>query len=140
MAVEYNSYRNNAVVPKLPRNTPYYSSPYSLQTKTDPSAYYTKALGFLPIDTRYMVNTTNRLAYNSMADVLFNAAAWDKRWGNSNQSWLSEWWAYIPRVIADTALLTKDTVIDPIVQGVIEDGWKGFTRGSSTALMNSLVN
>lgn len=140
MAVEYNSYRNNAVVPKLPRNTPRYSSPYSLQTKTDPSAYYTQALGFLPIDTRYMVNTTNRLAYNSMADVLFNAAAWDKRWGNSNQSWLSEWWAYIPRTIVDTALLTKDTVIDPIAQGVIEDGWKGFTRGSSTALMNSLVN
>jgi hypothetical protein len=135
MAVEYNSYANNAVVPKLPSyQTPYQSNKY------DPKAYYTQALGFLPIDTRYLVNTTNRKAYNSMADVLFNTAAWDARWDNSEHSWLNEWWAYIPRVVADTGLLIKDTVYDPIAAGIEEDGWDGFLRGSSTALMNSLVN
>ena len=135
MAVKYNSNRDLSVVPKLPTY-----NPYNRQQPTDPSAYYTKALGLLPIDTRYLVNTTNRLAYNSMADVLFNAEAWDKRWENSDHSWLSKWYGYIPRVIADTALLIKDTQVDPIVQGITEDGWNGFLRGGSTALMNTLVN
>lgn len=137
MAVEYNSYRNNAVVPKLPR----FKMPYTPQQNTDPSAYYTKALGFLPIDTRYMVNTTNNLAYNSMADVLLNKAAWSERWDNSDYSWMNDWWAQNTiRPIVDTILLTKDTVIDPIAQGAIDDGWSGLIRGGSTALMNTLVN
>ena len=120
--------------PSLPRA---YTKP---QTNTDPSAYYTKALGFLPIDTRYLNNTTNQLAYNSVADVLFNKAAWDKRWANSDASWLSEWWAYIPRTVVDLGLLFKEKTFDPIAQGIAEDGWNGFTRGASTALMNGLVD
>lgn len=136
MAVEYNSYRNNAVVPKLPK----FNMPYTPQQNTDPSAYYTKALGFLPIDTRYMVNTTNNLAYNSMADVLLNKAAHSARWDNSNYSWLNDWWAVPIRTIVDTGLLAKDTIIDPIVQGAIDDGFKGLMRGGSTAVMNTLVN
>ena len=133
MAVEYNSYRNNAVVPKLPR----FNMPYTYQQNTDPSAYYTKALGFLPIDTRYMVNTTNNLAYNSMADVLFNKAAQEERWADT--PWM-QGVLNLLRIIADTGLLMKDTVIDPIVQGAIDDGWSGLMRGGSTALMNTLVN
>lgn len=137
MAVEFNAYRNNAVVPKLPR----YKKPYTPQSNNmDPSAYYAEAFGFIPIDARYMVNTTNSLAYNSMADVLLNSAAWDKRWEDSEYSWMTEWWAYIPRVVVDTALLLKDTVVDPVAQGWKEDGWSGVGRGLSTAAINSLVN
>lgn len=133
MAVEFNTYGNNAVVPKLPK----FNMPYSSQQNTDPSAYFTKALGFLPIDVRYMVNTTNSLAYNSMADVLFNKAAQEKRWANN--PWMQGVLNPI-RLVADTGLLMKDTVIDPMVQGAIDDGWSGLMRGGSTALMNSLVN
>lgn len=133
MAVRYNDYGNNMVVPKLPR--PSYS--YNQQYNNDPSAYYTKALGFLPIDTRYMVNTTNSLAYNSMADVLFNKAAQEKRW--EDKPWMQGILNPL-RIIADAGLLFKDTVFDPIAQGITEDQWQGFIRGGSTALMNSLVN
>lgn len=133
MAVKYNSYDNYVVVPKLPT----YKPPYRPQQNTDPSAYYTKALGFLPIDTRYMVNTTNNLAYNSMADVLFNKAAQEKRWANT--PWMQGVLNPL-RIVADTFLLSKDTVIDPMVQGAIDDGFKGLMRGGSTALVNSLVN
>ena len=132
MATINDAYSPYAVVPKLPT----FKQPYTPQQNIDPSAYYTKALGFLPIDTRYMVNTTNTLAYNSMADVLFNKAAQDKRW---KDHWYMQGILNPLRIVADTILLTKDTVVDPMVQGAIEDGWSGFTRGSSTALMNSLV-
>ena len=125
---------------KQPTLTARPTLPNVAQNNTDPSAYYTKALGFLPIDTRYLSNTTNQLAYNSVADVLFNKAAWDKRWANSDASWLSEWWAYIPRTVADLGLLFKEKTFDPIAQGITESGWEGFTRGASTALMNGLVN
>lgn len=133
MATIVDAYSPYVVVPKLPT----YKKPYTPKQNTDPSAYYTKALGFLPIDVRYMVNTTNNLAYNSMADVLFNKAAQDKRW--TNKPWM-QGVSNPLRIVADTALLIKDTVVDPIVQGSIEDGWSGFARGGSTALMNTLVN
>lgn len=142
MAVQFNVNQNSiptfpTVRPALPTNyTPY--KPYNPKQNTyDPEAYYTKALGFLPIDTRYLSNTTNSLAYNSMADVIFNKGAIEKRWGDSR---LSEWYGYIPRLFIDTGLLLKDTIIDPVVQGVIDDGWAGFVRGASTGLMNTLVN
>lgn len=133
MAVEYNSYGNNAVVPILPRVT----TPYTPSQNTDPSAYYTKALGFIPIDTRYMVNTTNSLAYNSMADVLFNKAAQEARW--ADKPWMQGTLNPL-RLVADTYLLSRDTVWDPMIQGAIEDGWRGFSRGGGTALTNTLVN
>lgn len=128
------------IAPTLPRIPTTNYNPYASQQNTDPSAYYTQALGFLPIDTRYMVNPTNSLAYNSMADVLFNQAAHRERWANSSTPWMDDWWATPLRLVADTGLLIKDTVVDPIVQGAIDDGFSGFLRGSSTALMNSLVN
>lgn len=131
MAVQYQD-SNPVVFPTLPK--------YNSYNDYDPSEYYTTALGFLPIDTRYVSNTTNSLTYNSMADVLFNKAAWDARWENSSTPWMNDWWAYYPRVTIDTFLLAKDTVFDPIAQGVKENGWAGFTRGSSTALLNSLIN
>ncbi len=142
MAVQFNVNQNSiptfpTVRPALPTNyTPY--KPYNPKQNTyDPEAYYTKALGFLPIDTRYLSNTTNSLAYNSMADVILNKGAIEKRWGDS---WLSEWYGYVPRLFVDTGLLLKDTIVDPMVQGAIDDGWSGFARGGSTALMNTLVN
>lgn len=122
------------VVPKLPQVTTPYNN---YKANTDPSAYYTQAMGFLPIDTRYMVNTTNSLAYNSMADVLLNKTAQEKRWENT--PWMQGTWNPL-RIAADTFLLMKDTVYDPIAQGITEDQWNGFLRGGSTALMNSLVN
>ena len=122
------------VVPKLPHVTTPYNN---YKANTDPSAYYTQAMGFLPIDTRYMVNTTNSLAYNSMADVLLNKTAQEKRWENT--PWMQGTWNPL-RIAADTFLLMKDTVYDPIAQGITEDKWNGFLRGGSTALMNSLVN
>ena len=75
----------------------------------NPEDYYTKALGFLPIDTRYLSNTTNSLAYNSMADVFLNRGAQIKRYGYD--SWLNTWYGYIPRVVADTALLLKEQTL-----------------------------
>lgn len=116
-----------------------YAKQYAANTKE----YYTKALGFLPIDTRYLSNTTNSLAYNSMADVLLNGDAQHERWKgtwldpkNNNLNIIN----WLPRWIADTALLGKDTIIDPVVQGVIDDGWEGLGRGFSTATMNTLIN
>lgn len=119
-----------------------------------PNANYNNAedqlvevLGFLPINPKYMSNTTNGLAYNSMADVLFNRAAHAKRWGED--SWLNTPIGYIPRVVADTALLLKDTIANPIVGSVqmaLKDPnddiglFKGITAGLSTAVLNSLVN
>ena len=57
MAVQFNVNQNSiptfpTVRPALPTNyTPY--KPYNPKQNTyDPEAYYTKALGFLPIDTR----------------------------------------------------------------------------------------
>ena len=137
MAVQYNSSDYNVVIPKLP-TLPKYQPNQLMSNNTDPSSYYTKALGFLPLDVRYMSNPTNSLAYNSMADVLFNHRAWQERWGRD--SWLNTPLGYIPRLIADTALLIKHQTIDPIVQGVIDDGWSGLLRGASTSAMNGLIN
>ena len=136
MTTIVDAYSPYVVVPKLPT----YKQPYSNRQNTDPSAYYTKALGFLPIDTRYLANTTNSLTYNSMADVLFNKAAWEKRWANSNASWMADWWATPIRSIADTLLLLKDKHWDPIRAGVKEDGFKGFLRGNTTSTLNALVD
>lgn len=145
MAVQYNKYGVNAVVPKLPSlNTPNTYTPRPNYPKIfnnntfNPEDYYTKALGFLPIDTRYLSNTTNSLAYNSMADVFLNRGAQIKRYGYD--SWLNTWYGYIPRVIADTASLLKEQTIDPILAGVVEDGWSGLMRGTATAGMNTLIN
>lgn len=135
MAVHYDSGNNYVVVPTLPKHKAPYI-PYTPQQGTNPSDYYAKAW-FLPIDTRYMVNTTNKLAYNSMADVLLNKAAQDKRWENT--PWMQGVLNPL-RIVADTIFYGKDTVLDPMVQGAIDDGWKGFVRGGSTALMNTLVN
>lgn len=132
MATINDYYSPYVVVPKLPKYNPYNS-----QQNTDPSAYYTKALGLLPIDTRYMVNTTNSLAYNSMADVLFNKAAQEARW--ADKPWMQGVLNPL-RLVADTYLLSRDTVWDPMIQGAIEDGWRGFRRGGGTALVNTLVN
>lgn len=137
MAVQYNSSDYNVVIPKLP-TLPKYQPKQPTSNNTDPSAYYTKALGFLPLDVRYMSNPTNSLSYNSMADVLLNHRAWEERWGR--ESWLNTPLGYIPRLVVDTALLLKHQTIDPIVQGVIDDGWTGLLRGTSTAAMNSLIN
>ena len=138
MAVQYTPFNNNnVVVPKLP-TLPQYQPKQPTSKNNDPSAYYTKALGFLPIDVRYMANPTNGLAYNSMADVIFNHRAWRERWGHD--SWLNTPLGYIPRLFADTFLLFKHQTLDPMVQGAIDDGWSGFLRGSSTAMMNGLVN
>lgn len=134
MAVTFDSYGNHAVVPKLPT----YRTPY--QQNTDPSAYYTKALGFLPIDTRYLANPTNQLAYNSIADILFNREAQQQRWANSDHNWLASWWATPVRQTVDTFLHLKERAWDPIATGVSEDGWNGFLRGGSTMVINGLVD
>lgn len=141
MAVKFNTGNTSVVIPTIDyNNVPYMPLPQPTQSdnKYDPKANYAKALGFLPIDTRYLSNTTNNLAYNSMADVLLNKEAWNRHWGNS--SWLNTWYGYLPRVIADTALLTKNTTIDPIMQGIIDDGFQGALRGLSTGAVNTLVN
>lgn len=145
MAVQYNKYGVNAVVPKLPSlnipntYTPSPNYPKNFNNNTfNPEDYYTTALGFLPIDTRYLSNTTNSLAYNSMADVLLNRGAQIKRYGYD--SWLNTWYGYIPRVVADTALLLKEQTVDPILAGAVEDGWSGLMRGTATAGMNTLIN
>lgn len=141
MAVKFNTGNTSVVIPTVDyNNVPYIPLPKPVQSNNsyDPKANYAKALGFLPIDTRYLSNTTNNLAYNSMADVLLNKEAWNKRWGN--QSWLNTWYGYLPRVVADTALLIKDTTVDPVMQGAIEDGFTGVLRGAATAGMNTLIN
>ena len=60
--------------PKLPRATTYYNptSYNSNYTPKDPNDYITNALGFLPVNTKYLSNTTNGFAMNSYADALFN--------------------------------------------------------------------
>lgn len=141
MAITRDTYNRGVLVPKLPDYSMTQPN-YKPQTNTDPSSYYTNALGFLPVDTRYLSNTTNSLAYNSMADVLFNRQAHKERWEDSGWDWLVDTPIVgdIVRIPVDTALLFKDTVINPIVQGVIDDGWSGLLRGLSTATMNSLIN
>lgn len=134
----HNTTNSYAVIPKLPKLD--YASIYNSQQNMKPSDYYTTALGFLPIDTRYMVNPKNSLTYNSMADVLFNNAAHAKRWDSSATPWMNEWWATPLRLVVDTILLGKDTILDPIANGITEDGLSGFLRGGSTAVMNTLVN
>lgn len=140
MAVRYNSFDNNAVVPKLPTQS-YTPQITNTNADTDPSTYYTKVMGFLPVDTRYLSNPTNGLSYNSYADVLLNTEAWSKRWDKSEYSWLNTPLGYLPRVIVDSVLLLKNQNIDPIVNSIKDYGFgKGLGIGASTATLNALTN
>ena len=133
----------NLALPKLPTAVQTYT-PY---TQMDPANYIANVAGFLPINVQHMSNTTNGYAYNSLADVVFNYKAWQKRWGEN--SWLNTPIGYIPRVIADTGLLLKDTIANPVVDSVKlalsnpNDDLgllKGLSAGVNTAVLNTLVN
>lgn len=133
----------NLALPKLPTAVQTYT-PY---TQMDPANYIANVAGFLPVNAQHLSNTTNGYAYNSLADVVFNYKAWQKRWGED--SWLNTPIGYIPRVIADTGLLLKDTIVNPVVDSVQlalsnpNDDLgllKGLSAGVNTAVLNTLVN
>lgn len=133
----------NLALPKLPTAVQTYT-PY---TQMDPANYIANVAGFLPVNVQHIGNTTNGYAYNSLADVVFNYKAWQKRWGED--SWLNTPIGYIPRVVADTGLLLKDTIVDPVVDSVKlatsnpNDNLgllKGLSAGINTAVLNTLVN
>ena len=133
----------NLALPKIPTAVQTYT-PY---TQMDPANYITNVAGFLPVNVQHLSNTTNGYDYNSLADVVFNYKAWQKRYGEN--SWLNTPLGYIPRLLWDTGLLLKDTIVDPVVDSVQlananpndDLGWfEGLFAGVNTAVLNTLVN
>lgn len=141
--------------PKLPRATTYYSptSYNSNYTPKDPNDYITDALGFLPVNTKYLSNTTNGFAMNSFADALFNVEAKRKKWDGTLLDPDTFSGTVLDAVgvtkVIDSLGVIKDTIIDPVV-GSIQmananktdnfNFWDGLSAGLSTAAINSLVN
>lgn len=139
-------------LPSLPNTYNRYNNYYNNFASSDQQKQIINSMGSWSINPMYLSNTKNSLAYNSLADVIFNRAAQEKRWDGT---WLdpdNDWMLGIPlvaRLIADTGLLAKNTVIDPIV-GSIElanrdatdnfTWWDGLSSGLATAGINTLVN
>ena len=103
----------NLALPSIPTAT----QAYAPQTnKANPEDYLVDIIKGLPINVQHLSNSTNGYAYTSMADVLLNKEAWKKRWGED--SWLNTALGYLPRVVADTILLGKHTIANPIVDSI----------------------
>lgn len=132
---EYNSGVPSSELPiVIPRNN------------QDNTQYIVDALKYMPINAKYLSNTTNGFTYNSMADVLLNTAAQNKRW--EDHPWMQGVLNPL-RIVADTALLWKEKTFDPIA-GSIQmananpnddvDLWRGIRAGINTAVLNALVD
>ena len=142
--------------PKLPRATTYYNptSYNSNYTPKDPNDYITNALGFLPVNTKYLSNTTNGFAMNSFADALFNQEASRRLWkgtildhdtvlgGILNATGVTS-------TIINPLAVTWNTIAKPIggsIKMALEkpndnfNFWDGLSAGLGTAAVNSLVN
>ena len=142
--------------PKLPRATTYYNptSYNSNYTPKDPNDYITNALGFLPVNTKYLSNTTNGFAMNSYADALFNKEASRRLWegtildhdtvlgGILNATGVTS-------TIINPLAVTWNTIAKPIggsIKMALEKPndnfgfWDGLSAGLSTAAVNSLIN
>lgn len=142
--------------PKLPRATTYYNptSYNSNYTPKDPNDYVTNALGFLPVNTKYLSNTTNGFAMNSFADALFNKEAIKKRWDGTVLDVDNPLGWVVHNVTPLGGLINSidvvwNTVAKPIggsIKMALEkpndnfNFWDGLSAGLSTAAVNSLVN
>lgn len=144
---KYNIQPFNLAMPRIPTASQVYLPYNNKQNQPNPSDYVVDVLKILPINAQHLSNPTNGFAYTSLADVVLNKEAWKKRWGAD--SWLMSPLGYFPRVLADTGLLLKDTIIDPVIGSVKlanadkKDDLgllKGLSAGVNTAIMNTLVN
>lgn len=144
---KYNIQPFNLAMPRIPTASQVYLPYNNKQNQPNPSDYVVNALKILPINAQYLSNPTNGFAYSSLADVVLNKEAWKKRWGAD--SWLMTPLGYLPRVLADTGLLLKDTIIDPVIGSVklanadSKDDlglFKGLQAGINTAILNTLMN
>ena len=116
---------------------------------TQPGDYLINVFKYLPVNTKYLSNTTNGFAYNSFADVLLNKEAHKKRWGSEIYSSEQSTKDKYSRILKDTALLFKDTVVDPVL-GSVEMAaesktddyhtWDALKAGLGTAAINTLIN
>lgn len=135
-------------LPSLPNTYNKYSKNYS---STADQQQLINSIRNSVINPMYLSNTKNSLAYNSLADILFNKAAQKERWGGT---WLdpNKPWAFLTnpiRVVADTGLMMKNTTIDPIVGSIQLANsnkadeysiWDAVKQGTATAGMNALIN
>ena len=147
---KYNIQPFNLAMPRIPTASQVYlpyNNKQNQQNQPNPSDYVVDVLKILPINAQHLSNPTNGFAYTSMADVVLNKEAWKKRWGAD--SWLTTPLGYLPRVLADTGLLLKDTIINPVVDSVRlanadkKDDlglFKGLQAGINTAVLNTLIN
>lgn len=138
--------------PSVPRAASYYNN--SEYTPKDPNDYITNALGFLPINTKYLSNTTNGFAMNSFADALFNQEASRRLWEGTVLDHDTTLGSIlnatgVTSTIINPLAVTWNTVAKPIfgsVKMALENPndnfnlWDGLSSGLSTAAMNSLVN
>lgn len=158
--------------PKLPRATSYYSPQsasafgsykqnlrlpsahnYRATDPENPNDYVTEALGFLPINTKYLSNPTNGFAMNSIADVIFNTEAKRRRWEgtafdvDTPLGWIVN---YTPLGWGiNSADLSWNTIIKPVLGSIQMANanksdnftfWDGLTSGLSASAVNALVN
>jgi hypothetical protein len=135
-------------LPSLPNTYNKYSKNYS---STADQQQLINSIRNSVINPMYLSNTKNTLAYNSLADIMFNRAAQEKRWGGT---WLdpNKPWAFLTnpiRVAADTGLMAKNTTIDPIIGSIQLANsnkadeysiWDAIKQGTATAGMNALIN
>lgn len=132
---------------------PYRSAPYNNST-TNPSDYIVDVLGNLPINTKYLSNTTNGFAINSFADALLNIEAKHRKWKGTSldpRTFDGAILNYIIPigVVVDSLGVLKNTIWDPI-QGSIEmanesdtddfEIWDAVKAGTTTAVLNTLIN
>lgn len=130
-----------------------YTPDYNNKTQ-DPNDYITKALEFLPINPKYLSNTTNGFAMNSFADALFNMEAKKKKWEGtildpSNPLGLALHTITPIGTLIDSVTTGWQTVVNPIVGSIKMANadknddfgfWDGLTVGLGTSAMNTLVN
>lgn len=151
--------------PSVPRAASYYKptkfytgtyepgvSNYS--TSKDPNDYIAEALGFLPINTKYLSNTTNGLAMNSFADAIFNMEAKKKKWEGTVLDPSNPLGTILHTIVPigtfiDTVTTGWETIVNPVVGSIKManankndnfDFWDGLTAGLGTSAMNTLVN
>lgn len=114
----------------------------------DQQQQFINSLSHSALNPMYMSNTTNPLAYNSLADIIFNYGAQKERW---EDTWLDpDHVVTAPiRWIADTYFMAKNQIYDPIAGSIKlanknpNDDYtlgKAFSQGTATAGMNLLVN
>jgi hypothetical protein len=148
--------------PSVPRASTYYGSDYKpfypgwgspYNNYTADTSYVDEAIKKSVLNPKYLSNTTNGFAMNSLADAIFNKEARRKKWAGTvlDIDTGSGWFLDLVGItdIIDSALVMWDTVVKPI-HGSIElansdktddfSFWDGLGQGLATAGMNTLIN